>query len=129
MADAIDVIYDDVDLSNQCESVDRAGGGAAAAVPALRMTAVAARGRITVRVAVPAPGVVTVRAVSGRLRVGSVSRRAAASGELKLTLRPSRAARRALARRHRLRVTVRVGLRPASGPRPADRSRTVTLRH
>jgi hypothetical protein len=126
VADATDVIYDDVDLSNQCERVDRAGGGGAA--PAFRMMAAAASGRIAVRVAVPGPGVVSVRAVSGRLRVGSASRRAATSGEVKLRLRPSRAARRALARRHRLRVVVRVGFRPASGVRPADRLRTVVLR-
>jgi hypothetical protein len=130
--DNVDVIYDSVQLSDECESVDPpvGPGSSPAPGPAFKLAAarVDRRGRLAVRVDVPGPGMVSVRAAAGHVRVGRASRRVSASGEVRLTLAPSRAARRALARRHRLKVAVRVGFRPASGLRPADRLRTVWLR-
>ncbi|MDA0159195.1 hypothetical protein OM076_02865 [Solirubrobacter ginsenosidimutans] len=110
VADPIDVFDDSIYLSDQCEGTDWAAAAAPVAPPAFKALAarVDSRRRIVVRVAAPGAGVVKVRATSGRLRVAGASRKVAAAGETQVVLKPSRAARRALAKRHRLKVTVRV---------------------
>ena len=50
-----------------------------------------------------------------RVKVGSVSRRSTGTGKTSFALRVNRAARRALHRRHRLAVTLRIVVRPDAG--------------
>ena len=65
-ADANDIAENWVDLSDQCESVDGLAAAAGTAAPAATFKLVSAkadaRRRVTVRVTVPGPGKVTVRA-------------------------------------------------------------------
>jgi hypothetical protein len=132
VGDPSDVVETWLSLSDVCESVDGpvAGGGApaAAGAPARQSFAVASaradrRKRIVVRVTVPGAGTVVARGS----RITRVSRAVDGPGEVKLTLRPTRAAKRALARRHKLKVALRLTFRPRGGA-PVTAKRTVTLR-
>ena len=49
------------------------------------------------------------------LRVGALKKRSTGTGRTSFALRVNRAARRALGRRHRLAVTVRIAVRPDAG--------------
>jgi RTX calcium-binding nonapeptide repeat (4 copies) len=110
-ADANEIVENSVDLSDQCESV--AGLSAA---PAATFKVVSAksdrRRRITVRVNVPGPGKVTVRAAGLR-----AARTASAAGDVKLRLKSSR----------RARLRLRITFAPVSGA-SVTLSRTVRLR-
>ena len=134
MGDANDVVETWLSLSDVCESVDgpvagaalAAGGGSSA--PAASSFAVASaradrRKRIVVRLTVPGAGTVVARGP----RVARVSRTVSGPGEVKLTLKPTRAAKRELARRGRVKVAVRITFKPRSGS-PLTTKRTVTLR-
>jgi hypothetical protein len=133
--DANDVLYDSVSLSDQCEGAlgvpAGAGGGGESG---LRITdaTVSRRNRIAVRLAAPAAGTAGARAVArvagARIRVGRATRAVAQAGEVTLTLKPSRAARRALERRKRLKVSVKATFRPQSGDAVRAPARKVTLR-
>ncbi len=68
----------------------------------------ARRGRIALRVRVNGPGRVLVRALHGRRLVGSASTNARGAGSVTVTLALKRSARRALARRGRLRLGLEV---------------------
>ena len=86
-------------------------------------------GQFTVRV--PNRGALTLAAFarSGRkrIRVDAVRLTVSRSGTYKLNLKPGRAAKRILARRGRLRVSVRITFTPGGGRLRAV-NRTVTLR-
>jgi hypothetical protein len=139
VVDAIDEVHSSVGPSDRCETVDRAGAPAAgtpgAPAPGAGPTAGALlratvarvsldrRGRFVVRLSAPAAGIVTVRASTrvsqrGRRRTVSLGRAstiARRAGAMTLRLTPSRASRAAIRRLRRIRVTVRVTFRPASG--------------
>ncbi len=125
-----------------CESVDRsaaAGGSGSGSKPSkgakLAIIGVAAdrTGRLVVRLSLPARGAAAVTA-SARIghRTARVARRRAtvrAAGQLRLTLEPTAAARRALKRRA-LRVTVKLAFTPHGGAaRTARRTVKVRARH
>lgn len=71
-------------------------------------------GTVALRVTVPGPGLLTVKAGNA---IRKVSRRAAGAGELTLRLRPRPVARRILRRDGRVRVRVGVDFEPAVGAR------------
>jgi hypothetical protein len=137
-ADAFDVIYDSVTLVDQCEGhLGTAGGSSGAAGGAARFRVAGAkadrRGRIVVRFTAPGPGRATVRASarvprSGRMAVGTASRRISRAGKATLTVTPSRAAKRALRSRRRLTVSLNVTFKPAGGGPASRQVRRVTLR-
>jgi hypothetical protein len=79
-----------------------------AAVTAGQRRLLARRGRIALRVEVSRAGRVVVRALNGRRAVGSGSRTARRAGLVMVRLKLSGAARRALARRGRLRLRLEV---------------------
>ena len=79
------------------------------------------------RLSVPAPGTVRAGARAARLRVASRTRTVAKAGAVKLTLAPSRAAKRALRHRKRLKVSVRIAFKPRGGA-ATTLTRSVTLR-
>ena len=111
--DANDIVENYVDLSDQCESVDGAGAPAATAggaAPTFKVVSAKAdrRRRVIVRVTVPGPGKVTVRALSTRLRA---SRAVRTAGEVKLTLKSSRRQRLRLRLRLRSRMRRRAARR------------------
>ena len=60
--------------------------------------------------------------------MGSGSRSVARAGDVTLRLKPSHAARRALAARRRLKVTLRIAFTPRTGPAPSEQVQSVTLR-
>jgi hypothetical protein len=132
-SDGNDVLYDSVSLSDQCEGATGipagAGGSSQLTVTAAK---VSRRNRIALRVQAPGAGRATARAsaraAGWRLRVGKASRTVAQAGELTLTVKPSRAARRALARRGKLKVSVRVAFQPDAGDAVRAPARKVTLR-
>jgi hypothetical protein len=118
--DPNEVIYDSVDLSDQCESVDGlapapGGGGSAFSVTSVRVSG----GRILVKLLAPGAGTASVRAAAGRLKVGSASRKVSGPGAVTLRVKPSRAA----ARRKRLKVALKIAFNSQTI------KRTVTLRH
>ena len=117
--DPNELVRNDVDLSNQCESVD---GLAAGSSPAAAFRVTSARvsgGRIVVKLTAPSAGTASVKATAGRLKVGSASRQVGKAGAVTLRIKPSRAA----ARKHRLKVTLKIAFNAQSV------TRTVTLRH
>jgi len=140
-ADDTDVIYDSVSLVDQCEGhlgtpagpSGAAGGSAGGAVFRVAGAKLDGRGRIVVRFTAPGPGRATVRA-SARLSrsrgiaVGAASRRISRAGEAKLTVTPSRAAKRALRSRGRLAVSLTVAFKPAGGGSTSRQGRRVTMR-
>jgi hypothetical protein len=114
--DANDIAENWVDLSDQCESVDGLAAAAGTAAPAATFKFVSAkadaRRRVTVRVTVPGPGKVTVRAPGLR-----ASRTVRAAGSVKLRLKPSR----------RARLKLKITFAPAGGT-PVTLTKTVRLR-
>jgi hypothetical protein len=136
-ADDVDVIYDSVTLVDQCEGhVGTATGpGSSAGGAAFRVAGatVNRRGKIVVRVTCPEPGRATVRASarlgrSIRLTVGSSSRSVSRAGKAKLTVAPSRAAKRAVRSRGRLTVSLKVAFKPAGGGAVSRQARRLTMR-
>lgn len=118
-ADANELVENWVDLSDQCESVEglAAGSAGSSGAPASATFKVISakpdrRHRITVRVSVPGPGRVTVRAP--RLRASKTAR---AAGEVKLRLKKSR----------RARLRLKITFKPVSGP-AVTVHRTVRIR-
>jgi hypothetical protein len=104
VVDANEIVVNDVQLSNQCESAD--GLAAATGVSAAFKVASAkvSGGRIVVRMTVPGPGTASVRATAGRLKVGSATRKVSGAGAVTLRVKPSRAA----AARRRIKVSLRI---------------------
>jgi hypothetical protein len=128
--DPVDMVFDSVSLSDQCEGVLGTPGGPAqgGAKPfGVASAKVDRRRRIRVRLNVPGPGTARVRATAPGLRVGGASRKVTRAGTVTLTVRPARAAKRALRRYGRLRVTLRVRFQPQAGAATTV-SRRVTLR-
>lgn len=127
--DPIDVVYDSVTLADQCEGVLGTAAGGALTVGA---ASVDRRNRIVVRLTVPGPGIAGVRATArsgrSRIRVGSRSRKVGRAGAVKLTLEPSRAAKRALRLRKTLKVSLRISFKPHGGGAVSTASRSATLR-
>jgi hypothetical protein len=107
-ADLTDVLLNIPALQDMCENVD---------APTLRVVGVGAgkKGAIVVRLHVPQAGAARVDATAKKVVVGHASGTARGAGPLRLSLRPSGAARRALARRGRLVVALRVTFAPAGG--------------
>jgi len=131
--DPVDVVYDSVTLADQCEGVlGTPSGGPASGGSAFKVAAakVDRRNRIVLRLTVPAPGTVRAGARAGRsgTRVASRSLTVAKAGAVKLTLTPSRAAKRALRHRKRLKVSVRIAFKPRGGAAATTLTRSVTLR-
>jgi hemolysin type calcium-binding protein len=131
--DPIDVAYDSVTLSDQCEGVlGQAAGpsGSGGTTAAMKVSSARAgrHGRIVVKTSVPGPGTLSARARAKRIAVGSASRRASKPGSITLTLEPTRAAKRALRARKRLAVSVKVSFKPAGGGTASTLTRRVILR-
>jgi hemolysin type calcium-binding protein len=114
-----------------------AGGGAAnppgRADAAFRVigASVDRRGRIVVRTAAPGPGKLVARATARarkRIVVARGARAVGAAGEVVLTLKATRAARRTLRTRRRLKVGVRTVFTPRGGGAPTTVASTVSLR-
>jgi hypothetical protein len=82
--------------SGSCTSVTTPAGP-----PSIAVTALAAKGVLASRARL--------------VKVGSVKKRSTGTGRTSFALRVSRSARRALARRHRLSVTLRVAVAPDAG--------------
>jgi hypothetical protein len=117
----------DVSQDGECEQVD------APAVPfALLRAAPAGKGTLALDLSLPGPGKVlaaaTATARGKRIAVGSAGGSVLSPGSARLSLRTTRAARRALARRGRLTVAVRVTFRPAGGGPARVARRSVTIR-
>ncbi|HET8952926.1 MAG TPA: calcium-binding protein [Solirubrobacteraceae bacterium] len=130
--DPFDIAYNSVTLVDQCEGVlgqPTTPGGASGAA-ALKVSAAKAdrRGRIVVKLTVPGPGTISARARASRLAVGSAKRQVSKAGATTLTLKPTRAAKRALRARKRLAVTVKVTFKPAGGGSASTQSRRVILK-
>jgi hypothetical protein len=125
--DPVDVVENSVYLADQCEGAEGTptGGGAALALAKVRVDH---HNRMRLRVRVPGAGTVRVRAGTHGVRVARRTRTVRRAGVVKLTLKPSRAARRALTVHGRLKVGVRVTFRPRGGGAPATASATATLR-
>ena len=105
VVDANEVIRNDLDLSNQCESVDGLAGASTSGAAAFSVTsAKVSGGRIVIKLSAPAAGVASVKATAGRLKVGSASRKVSGPGAVTLRIKPSRAA----ARHKRLKVTLKI---------------------
>jgi hypothetical protein len=116
VVDPNEVVRNDIDLSNQCESVDglaSSSGGAA-----LKASAKVSGGRIVVKLSAPSAGTASVKATAGRLKVGSATRTVSKAGAVTLRIKPSRAA----ARKHRLKVKLKIAFNAQTA------TRTVTLR-
>ena len=134
------MIYDSVTLVDQCEghtgtptTGGSSGAPAGTAVFGVTGAKVDRRGRIVVRFTAPGPGRARVRASarlsrSIRLTVGSASRTISRAGKATLTVRPSRAAKRALRSRVRLTTTLKIAFKPAGGGAVSRQVRRVTLR-
>ena len=105
----------------------------ARAAPSARMAAArrargtSARGAL-VRVKVPSAGTLHVRPVARRRVLRQARRPVAAAGLVSLRVRPSRAGRRVIARRGRLRVRMLVAFTPVGGATQTAKV-SVTLRH
>jgi WD40-like Beta Propeller Repeat len=103
------------------------------AAPGLRATAAGARLRkalrrgLTVSVRGPGSGRARVTALAGRKRVGAGAATARSNGTARVKVRFARKARRALARRRAVRVTLRVRFAPSAGP-ALRHTAAVTLR-
>jgi hypothetical protein len=118
--DPNELVRNDVDLSNQCESVDGLAAAGTSSSAAFRVTSArVSGGRIVVKLTAPSAGTASVKATAGRLKVGSASRQVGKAGAVTLRIKPSRAA----ARKHRLKVTLKIAFNAQSV------KRTVTLRH
>ena len=86
-------------------------------------------GRIVVGLAAPAAGKVTVAATAKRrVRFALASRTVAAAGPVKLTLRPTPAAKRMLRRGRRVKVSLRVTFTPRDGGAPSSAVATRRVR-
>jgi RTX calcium-binding nonapeptide repeat (4 copies) len=117
VVDANEVVRNDLQLSNQCESID----GLAASSSSGAFTVTSAKvsgGRIVVKLTAPSAGTASVKATAGRLKVGSAKRKIGGPGAVTLKIKPSRAA----ARKHRLKVTLKIAFNAQTI------KRTVTLR-
>jgi hypothetical protein len=125
------------DVPSAIEHVDAVGPdprrrsprpGRALHVSAVRVTlAKALRRGLTVTVRGPGGGRAAVTALAGRRRVGAGAARAGAGGTARVKVAFARKAKRSLARRGAVRLTLRVAFRPASGP-TTRHSAAVTLR-
>jgi hypothetical protein len=120
VVDPNELVRNDVDLSNQCESVDglapqSSSGGAAFKVSSAKVSG----GRIVVKLIAPSAGTASVKATAGRLKVGGATRVVGKAGAVTLRIKPSRAA----ARKHRLKVKLKIAFNAQTV------TRTVTLRH
>jgi hemolysin type calcium-binding protein len=133
--DPFDIAYNSVTLVDQCEGVlgqptGPGGGGSSSSGAALKVSAAKAdrRGRIVVKLTAPGPGAISARARAPRLVVGKASRKVSRAGAVTLTLKPTRAAKRALQARKRLAVTVKVTFKPAGGGSASTQTRRVVMR-
>lgn len=135
--DGSDQVRNWIATDDQCESVDGAGGGSGAGGSGagghgLTASVIATRtGRIRVKLVLPGPGAVSVRAVGrsrGRSLLVGRAHRANAARRVSVTIRPSAAARRALRDHRRLKVAVKVRFSPSGGGSALTASRRVTLR-
>ena len=125
-------------LVDQCEGHQGSAGAPSGAPSAAARFAVAGakvdrRGRIVVRFTAPGPGRATVRASarlsrSIRMTVGSASRTVSRAGKATLTVKTSRAAKRALRSRGRVTATLKIAFKPAGGGAVSRQVRRVTLR-
>jgi len=105
---------------------------------AILTTNVATTGSVTVRVSVVNPGTLTATATASSAALtgcrhrcrpatyGTGSRTTSGAGTITVVVRPSAAARRAIARHHKLRVTVKLTFRSALGA-AATHSKTITV--
>jgi hypothetical protein len=101
------------------------------AAPPFALTAATASrtGTITLRTAVPTAGTVAVTARARRLAVyGRASKTVAARGPATVVLRPTAAARRALAKGRAVRVDVTLRFRPSVGGATQTLTRRVTVK-
>jgi hypothetical protein len=119
VVDPNELVRNDVDLSNQCESVDGLAASSSSGTGSLTASAKVSGGRIVVKLTAPSAGTASVKATAGRLKVGSATRQVAKAGAVTLRIKPSRAA----ARKHRLKVKLKIGFNAQTV------TRTVTLRH
>lgn len=115
------------------------GGGSASPSSAFsigRTRINAARGTATLALTVPGSGKLDVLATAStrarastakRIRVARVRRAVTRPGTVRVTLTPSRAARRILKRKRRLKIAVKVTFTPTGG-RSGTRTRALTLR-
>jgi hypothetical protein len=121
--DNIDFVVQEAGGTDQCESVDGAGPGPGGG-------AGGGRAAIAVTYRAPRAGVIRARGIaviSNRLtQVARTTRRVRRAGRVKLQLKMSAAANRALASQGSLKVLVRVTFKPKHG-RAKTVSRTVTL--
>jgi hypothetical protein len=117
--DPNELVRNDVDLSNQCESVDGLAASSSSGTASLKASAKVSGGRIVVKLTAPSAGTASVKATAGRLKVGSATRQVAKAGTVTLRIKPSRAA----TRKHRLKVKLKIAFNAQSV------TRTVTLRH
>ena len=105
---------------------------AAAGAGGLKVAAVARRDKIVLRVTVPEAGRVSARATARvrrtRVRVGRASKAVRRGGEVRLSLAPSRAAKRALRGGNKLKVSLRITFQPHDGAPPSADASTLTLR-
>jgi hypothetical protein len=120
VVDPNEVVRNDIDLSNQCESVDGLAASSSSTAAAFRVSsAKLSGGRIVVKLMAPGAGTASVKATAGRLKVGSAKRKVSGAGAVTLKIKPSRAA----ARKHRLKVTLKIAFNAQTV------KRTITLRH
>jgi Ca2+-binding RTX toxin-like protein len=147
--DGIDQVRNWIATDDQCESVDSSGGGSGggggggggggagggggggAGGHGLTVSAVASRtGTIRVKLVLPGPGAVSLRAVArsgGRSLLVGRARRTSKGGRLTVTIRPSAAARRALHAHRRLKATVKVRFASRGGGAALTARRSVVL--
>jgi hypothetical protein len=117
--DPNEIVRNDIDLSNQCESVDGLAASSSSGAAGLKVSsAKVSGGRIVVKLSAPSAGTASVKATAGRLKVGSATRTVSKAGAVTLRIKPSRAA----ARKHRLKVMLKIAFNAQTV------TRTVTLR-
>jgi hypothetical protein len=117
--DPNEIVRNDIDLSNQCESVDGLAASSSSGAAGLKVSsAKVSGGRIVVKLSAPSAGTASVKATAGRLKVGSATRTVSKAGAVTLRIKPSRAA----ARKHRLKVKLKIAFNAQTV------TRTVTLR-
>jgi hypothetical protein len=112
-------VRNDIELPNQCESVDGLAAASTGAAAFRVTSARVQRGRIVVKLTVPSAGTASVKATAGRLKVGGAKRKVSHAGAVTLRIKPSCAA----APKRRLKVTLRIAFNAQTI------KRTVTLRH
>ena len=119
-------------LDDQCETIQAgpaAPGGGAGGGGGLAIASVAyVQGRAVVRLTVPSAGIAKVRALSRGLRAGSGRAKATGAGTVRVKLKLTPKARRALGRRGSLPVTVKATFVPTGGKGPLSARRSAKLR-